>query len=227
MRARLHRFIKLRIFEVRTLAFQMPDRGSGGPSGPRIRVGRPSRRARTLLMTAGVLAVLAMLFVMFAGFWTDWLWYRSVAYSSVFTKTLWTKVGLFAVFGLLMAGAVGFNVWLAHRLRPPLSAMSLEQQSLDRYRMGLAPYKKWVLLGITRSRRTDRRCLGSRSVAHLADVDQRRPLRHHGPAVPQGHLLLRLRPALLPFPAELRLRRGGALAGWQPRWCTTSTAGCA
>ncbi|MFJ2111044.1 MULTISPECIES: UPF0182 family protein [unclassified Streptomyces] len=125
----------------------MPDRG-GGPTGPRIRVGRPSRRARTLLMTLGVLAVLAMLFIMFAGFWTDWLWYRSVKYSSVFTTTLWTKIGLFAVFGLLMALAVGVNIWLAHRLRPPLSAMSMEQQNLDRYRMGIAPYKKWVLLAV-------------------------------------------------------------------------------
>ncbi|WP_107463230.1 UPF0182 family membrane protein [Streptomyces sp. MA5143a] len=126
----------------------MPDRG-GGPTGPRIRVGRPSRRVRTLLMTLGVLAALGMAFVMFAGFWTDWLWYRSVNYSSVFTTTLWTKIGLFFVFGLLMAASVGFNIWLAHRLRPPLSAMSMEQQSLDRYRMGIAPYKKWLLLGIT------------------------------------------------------------------------------
>ncbi|MFJ2392075.1 MULTISPECIES: UPF0182 family protein [unclassified Streptomyces] len=126
----------------------MPDRG-GGPTGPRMRVGRPSRRVRTLLMTLGVLVVLAMAFVMFAGFWTDWLWYRSVHYSSVFTTTLWTKIGLFFVFGLLMAAAVGVNIWLAHRLRPPLSAMSMEQQSLDRYRMGIAPYKRWLLLGIT------------------------------------------------------------------------------
>ncbi|MCX5194505.1 UPF0182 family protein [Streptomyces sp. NBC_00249] len=126
----------------------MPDRG-GGPSGPRMRVGRPSRRARTLLTTLGVLAVLAMAFIMFAGFWTDWLWFRSVKYSTVFTTTLWTKIGLFAVFGLLMAGAVGFNIWLAHRLRPPLSAMSMEQQSLDRYRMSVAPYKKWLLLAIS------------------------------------------------------------------------------
>ncbi|MFF6877791.1 UPF0182 family protein [Streptomyces sp. NPDC012474] len=126
----------------------MPDRG-GGPSGPRIRVGRPSRRVRTLLTTLGVLAVLGMAFTMFAGFWTDWLWYRSVNYSSVFTTTLWTKIGLFFVFGLLMALAVGFNIWLAHRLRPPLSAMSMEQQNLDRYRMSIAPYKKWLLLGIT------------------------------------------------------------------------------
>ncbi|HZF89752.1 UPF0182 family protein [Streptomyces sp.] len=126
----------------------MPDRG-GGPTGPRIRVGRPSRRVRTLLMTLGVLAVLGMAFTMFAGFWTDWLWYRSVNYSSVFTTTLSTKIGLFFVFGLLMAVSVGFNIWLAHRLRPPLSAMSMEQQSLDRYRMGIAPYKKWLLFGIT------------------------------------------------------------------------------
>ncbi|MEU3978515.1 UPF0182 family protein [Streptomyces sp. NPDC026672] len=126
----------------------MPDRG-GGPTGPRIRTGRPSRRVRTLLMTLGVLAVLGMAFTMFAGFWTDWLWYRSVHYSSVFTTTLWTKIGLFFVFGLLMAAAVGFNIWLAHRMRPPLSAMSMEQQSLDRYRMGIAPYKKWMLFGIT------------------------------------------------------------------------------
>lgn len=100
-------------------------------------------------MTLGVLAVLGMAFVMFAGFWTDWLWFRSVHYSSVFTTTLWTKIGLFLVFGLLMALAVGLNVWLAYRLRPPLSAMSMEQQSLDRYRMGIAPFKKWLLLGIT------------------------------------------------------------------------------
>jgi uncharacterized membrane protein (UPF0182 family) len=100
-------------------------------------------------MTLGVLAALGMAFTMFAGFWTDWLWYRSVHYSSVFTTTLSTKIGLFFVFGLLMAAAVGFNVWLAHRLRPPLSAMSMEQQSLDRYRMGIAPYKRWLLLGIT------------------------------------------------------------------------------
>ncbi|MGW0881098.1 UPF0182 family membrane protein [Streptomyces sp. NPDC002671] len=126
----------------------MPDRG-GGPTGPRMRAGSPSRRVRTLLTTLGVLAVLGMAFTMFAGFWTDWLWYRSVHYSSVFTTVLWTKIGLFSVFGLLMAVAVGLNIWLAHRLRPPLSAMSMEQQSLDRYRMGIAPYKKWLLLSVS------------------------------------------------------------------------------
>jgi uncharacterized membrane protein (UPF0182 family) len=89
-----------------------------------------------------------IVFVVFAGLWTDLLWYRSVHYSSVFTTTLWTKAGLFCSFGLLMSAVIGVNIYLAHRLRPPLSAMSAEQQGLDRYRMGLAPYKTWVLLGI-------------------------------------------------------------------------------
>ncbi|MGW4891236.1 UPF0182 family membrane protein [Kitasatospora sp. NPDC004240] len=124
----------------------MPERS--GP-GFRRRVGPPSRRTRVLLLTLGVLAVLFLLFVMFAGFWTDWLWFRSVHYSSVFTTQLWTKAGLFTVFGVLMALFVGFNIWLAHRLRPPLSAMSVEQQSLDRYRAGLAPFKRWALIAVS------------------------------------------------------------------------------
>lgn len=100
-------------------------------------------------MTLGVLAVLAIAFVIFAGFWTDWLWYNSLDFASVFTTMLWTKIGLFLVFGLVMAVVVGVNIYLAHRLRPPLSAMSVEQQSLDRYRMSIAPYKKWLLLGVS------------------------------------------------------------------------------
>ncbi|SEF84907.1 hypothetical protein SAMN05216223_102240 [Actinacidiphila yanglinensis] len=126
----------------------MPDR-SGGRPAPRFAFGRPSRGTRTLLITVVVLAVLMVALVMLAGLWTDLLWYRSVHYSSVFGTVLGTKVALFCVFGLLMALAVGANLYLAHRLRPPLSAMSPEQQNLDRYRMGIAPYKKWVLIAVS------------------------------------------------------------------------------
>ncbi|GAA3870925.1 UPF0182 family protein [Streptomyces sedi] len=91
---------------------------------------------------------MAILFAMFAGFWTDWLWYRSVAYTSVYRTQMFTRAVMFTVFGVLMAVAVAFNIWLAHRLRPPLSAMSMEQQNLDRYRMSIAPFKKWVVLAV-------------------------------------------------------------------------------
>ncbi|NJP42401.1 UPF0182 family membrane protein [Actinacidiphila epipremni] len=126
----------------------MPDRGEGA-AGHNRRAHRPSRAAVALIVVLGVLVVLMAGFVTFAGFWTDLLWYRSVRYPSVFSTLTWTKADLFAGFGLLMALSVGGNMYLAHRLRPPLSAMSSEQQNLDRYRMGLAPYKPWVLLGVS------------------------------------------------------------------------------
>ncbi|MFI9270474.1 UPF0182 family protein [Kitasatospora sp. NPDC052896] len=124
----------------------MPDRGG---SGFRPRVGPPSRRIRALVLTVGLLLLVFLAFVLFAGFWTDWLWFRSVHYASVFTTRLWTQLGLFAAFGLVMAVVTGANIWLAYRLRPPLSAMSVEQQSLDRYRSGLAPYRRSALLGVS------------------------------------------------------------------------------
>ncbi|MCQ4080268.1 UPF0182 family protein [Streptomyces sp. RB6PN25] len=126
----------------------MPERGAG-PSRPRTGAVRPSRHARTLFLTLAVLVMAAMAFVMFSGFWTDWLWYRSVHYSSVFSITVTARLGLFFVFGLVMAVTVGLNIHLAHRLRPQLGAMSVEQQSLDRYRLGIAPYRGWVLLTVS------------------------------------------------------------------------------
>ncbi|WP_202239058.1 UPF0182 family protein [Actinacidiphila reveromycinica] len=128
----------------------MPERDAdGGASAPRFTVGRPSRTVRALLVAVAVLAVLMVAFVLFAGFWTNLLWYRSVHYSSVFGTVLGTKVALFLAFGLLMALAVGANILLAYRLRPLPGAMSAEQQNLDRYRTGIAPYRKWVLLAVS------------------------------------------------------------------------------
>jgi uncharacterized membrane protein (UPF0182 family) len=127
----------------------MPDRGEGMPAWrARAAVRRRLRRLRALLVALAALAVLAMGFVLFAGFWTNWLWYRSLHYSSVFATTLRVRLALFAVFGLLMALTVGLNGYLAFRLRPPLAAMSTEQRSLDRYRMGLAPFKGWALASV-------------------------------------------------------------------------------
>ncbi|MDI2128036.1 UPF0182 family protein [Yinghuangia seranimata] len=125
----------------------MPERGD--PRGRRIRLGAPSRRLRTLLLTLGIIAVLVVAWILFANFWTDWLWYKSVGYGNVFTTKLWTRLGLFLVFGVLMAAAVGLNMYFAYRLRPQFRGMSLEQQSLDRYRSALAPFRVWILAGLS------------------------------------------------------------------------------
>lgn len=93
-----------------------------------------------------ILAVLAIVFVTFTGFYTDLLWFQSVGFSSVFTITLYTRLLLFAVFGLALAGGVAINVVIAYRLRPVFRGLSPEQQSLDRYRVALDPFKRVIML---------------------------------------------------------------------------------
>ncbi|MFF0151429.1 UPF0182 family protein [Micromonospora sp. NPDC005203] len=108
---------------------------------------RMSRRGRVTI------AVLVGVFVLFTllGWgvqaWTDWLWFDEVRYTEVFTGVLVTRLLLFLAVGLGMAVVVGGNLWLAHRLRPRLRPHSVEQATLERYRMALSPrLGTWIAL---------------------------------------------------------------------------------
>ncbi|MEO3773492.1 UPF0182 family protein [Micromonospora sp. B9E7] len=108
---------------------------------------RMSRRGRVTI------AVLVGVFVLFTllGWgvqaWTDWLWFDEVRYTEVFTGVLLTRLALFLAVGLGMAVFVGGNLWLAHRLRPRLRPHSVEQATLERYRMVLSPrLGTWIAL---------------------------------------------------------------------------------
>ncbi|GAA4893926.1 hypothetical protein GCM10023405_10560 [Streptomonospora salina] len=84
-----------------------------------------------------------------ANFWTDYLWFDSVGYTSVFLTELRTKALMFAVGGLIMAAAVGASMYFAYRSRPLAPPMSPEQQGLARYRMSIEPRRKlffWVVV---------------------------------------------------------------------------------
>ena len=117
------------------------------PSG-RAPTAGPQPRSRALIGTIIVLVVAFFAISVFTGVWTDRLWFRSVGYSSVFTKVLGTKILLFFVFGLLMAVVVGLNIALAHRFRPLFRPSSQEQTNLDRYREVVEPLRKWLLIGV-------------------------------------------------------------------------------
>jgi uncharacterized membrane protein (UPF0182 family) len=101
-----------------------------------------------IIPTLIALGVLIVLFGLFTNFYTDLLWYRSVGFSRVYTTELWTKILLFFVFGLLMAGVVALNIVLAYRHRPAYRGMSPEQQSLERYRTSLEPFRRVLIIGI-------------------------------------------------------------------------------
>jgi uncharacterized membrane protein (UPF0182 family) len=108
---------------------------------------RPERRRpRPLVLTLIVMAVLIVAFSLFASVWTEKLWFGSVGYGDVFSKLVWTKIGLFAFFGAVMALVVGGNLWIAFRLRPMFRANSPEQANLDRYREVITPIRRILVL---------------------------------------------------------------------------------
>ncbi len=95
-----------------------------------------------------VVIIAALMFA--ANFWTDYKWFDSAGYTSVFLTELWTRVLLFAVAALVMAVIVGASIFFAYRARPSIRPMSLEQQGLDRYRQSIDPHRKlffWIAVG--------------------------------------------------------------------------------
>jgi uncharacterized membrane protein (UPF0182 family) len=109
---------------------------------------RRSRRARILLIV--VVGVIAAFFLvtLFASLYTDRLWYSSVGYSGVYDRVLWTRVGLFFGFGLVMAASVAANMVVAYRTRPFHRPDSPEQTGLDRYRDAVAPIRTLLLVSV-------------------------------------------------------------------------------
>src|SRR5215469_3036532 len=100
---------------------------------------RMSRRGRMTLIVLAAVIVLFIAVGWLVDIWTDYLWFSEVHYTSVFSTLLWTKIGMFLVFGVIVGGLFWFNLWLAYRLRPMLRPHSAEQASLERYRALLAP----------------------------------------------------------------------------------------
>ena len=110
----------------------------------------PRRTSRARILLFAVLGVIAAIFLvtMFASLYTDRLWYSSVGYSHVFDTMLWTRVGLFAGFGVLMGGAVAANMVIAYRARPFHRPDSPEQTGLDRYRDAVAPIRTLLVVSV-------------------------------------------------------------------------------
>ena len=94
-----------------------------------------------------MLAALAVLYGVGANLLTERMWYDSIDYTTVWQTRLLTQGGMFIAAAVLMAAAVAVNAVIAYRLRPRYRPMSIEQQSLDRYREAIDPVRKWVVVG--------------------------------------------------------------------------------
>ncbi|MDY6048970.1 MAG: UPF0182 family protein [Corynebacterium sp.] len=98
-----------------------------GFSTPPVR--KPNRAVAGLI---GAVVVLFILIPWVTGFYTDWLWFRSVNFDSVFVKTLWVRLALFVGVGLLAAAVTWLAGWIAFKNRPDeLASMNFSPAILE------------------------------------------------------------------------------------------------
>ena len=106
---------------------------------------KPSPLAITLI----VLFFVGTALVALSGFYADWLWFKSVSFTSVWQKVLLTKVQLFVLGGLITAVVVGFNIYLAYKRRPLYVPLSVEADNVERYRAQIEPLRRVIAIALT------------------------------------------------------------------------------
>jgi uncharacterized membrane protein (UPF0182 family) len=106
--------------------------------------GPGKRRVSPLTITAIVLFVLGTILISSSSFYADLLWFRSVDFVNVWQTTLFTKIFLFIVFGLVTSLFITLNIYLAFRKRPMYVPVAVEADNLERYRAQLEPVRKLV-----------------------------------------------------------------------------------
>ncbi len=105
-------------------------------------------RRSPLTLTIIILVVLSGVLLSLSGFYADWLWFKSVDFTSVWTTVLTTKIFLFIVAGLLTSSIILLNIIIAYKRRPLYVPLSIEADNLERYRAQIEPIKRWVVLAL-------------------------------------------------------------------------------
>ncbi|CAB4710586.1 unannotated protein [freshwater metagenome] len=106
------------------------------------------RRRGPLPITIGILVVIGVVLVSLSGFYADWLWFKSVNFTSVWSTVLMTKIALFVAAGLITATVVLLNIIIAYKKRPLYVPMTVEADNLERYRGQIEPIKRLVIAGL-------------------------------------------------------------------------------
>ena len=105
-------------------------------------------RRSPLTLTIVILVVLSGVLLSLSGFYADWLWFKSVDFTSVWTTVLTTKIFLFVIAGLLTSSTILLNIIIAYKRRPLYVPLSIEADNLERYRAQIEPIKRWVVLAL-------------------------------------------------------------------------------
>jgi uncharacterized membrane protein (UPF0182 family) len=107
-----------------------------------------NRSRSPLFITAGILVALGALFTYISGYYVDWLWFKSVDFTSVWSTVLTTKIELFLLVGIVTSLVISLNVYIAYKRRPLYVPTSIEMSGLERLRGQIEPIRRWVFLGV-------------------------------------------------------------------------------
>ncbi len=107
-----------------------------------------NRNRSPLVITAAILVALGALITYFSGYYVDWLWFKSVDFTSVWSTVLLTKIQLFLIVGLITSATISLNIYLAYKRRPLYVPTSIEVSGLERLRAQVEPIRRWVFIGI-------------------------------------------------------------------------------
>ena len=94
---------------------------------------------RRWLIGGGIIGAIIALFVLLTqaiGVYTDWLWFGSLGFRSVFATVLGTKIWLFFAGALVFAALLVPNIYFAHRFSRTSTSLPLPPEMLSTIRWG-------------------------------------------------------------------------------------------
>ena len=117
---------------------------------PAARMPKLTRRSRILIAVALAVVLLLLFGPRMIDAYVDWLWFGELGYRSVFTTKLVTRVAVFLVAAVVMAGIVFAALALPYRMRPVFVPTAGPNDPVARYRTAVMTRLK--LLGRSRAR---------------------------------------------------------------------------
>src|SRR3974390_92208 len=115
------------------------------PSDMPRRFPRATRRTRIVVLATIVVLIVGLTSLSgLARFWTDYLWFQSVGFTSVFRGVLVTKLLLAVVFVIIFFGVMFVNLVIADRVAPVEPPPGEADELVTRYREVVAPHSRAV-----------------------------------------------------------------------------------
>ncbi len=107
-----------------------------------------NRNKSPLIITGAIVFGLGAAFAYFGGYYVDWLWFKSVGFTEVWTTVLATKIRLFLLVGILTSAVISSNIYIAYKRRPLYVPTSIEVNGVERLRAQIEPIRRLVFVGI-------------------------------------------------------------------------------